>query len=102
MQGGIKTAFLLSIVSAFVFATDPGQLEKQAREDLAKRLLKLSQSLDMKEAKYEESSGGGKSFDGNTGNSFLSNTTIHYFVESTCREWVGGQFCQQWLDPFIS
>lgn len=81
---------------------DPAQMEKRAREDLAKRLLKLSQSLDMKESKYEESAGGGKSYDSNTGNSFLSNTTIHYNVESTCRDWVSPNYCNEWLDPYIS
>ncbi len=104
-MSGVRSLFLLGLttVGALAFGgPDPASLEKKAREDLGKKLMKLSQSLDMKESKYEESDAGGKSVDANTGNSFLSNTTIHYFVESTCREWVGGQFCNQWLDPFIS
>jgi hypothetical protein len=90
--------------SALGLAAGPEDQEGRAREDLAQRLLRLSQSLDMKEAKYEESKSGGKSYDANTGNSFVSNTTIHYNVESTCRAWLGGSsdICEQWLDPFIS
>ena len=96
------TLVTAGFIGASAFADDVAQGEKRAREALAKNLLKLSQSLDMKEAKYEESGVGGRSYDANTGNSFLSNTTIHYNVESTCQEWVGGQYCNKWLDPFIS
>lgn len=103
-QGLFHILVLLPILAAPSYAemaaADKG--EKTAREDLSQRLLRLSQTLDMKEAKYEESGATGKAFDANTGNSFLSNMTIHYNVESICREWVGGTQCKQWLDPFIS
>ncbi|MBY0370561.1 hypothetical protein K2X33_07745 [bacterium] len=96
----------LLLVAGPLFAgssSDPAEMEKNARADLAKKLFKLSQSLDMKESKYEESAGQGKSFDNDTGNPFMSNTTIHYSVESTCREWVAsGTLCNEWLDPYIS
>lgn len=100
----LKPIFLLILASAPAGAERPEDQERKAREDLAGRLLRLSQSLDMKEAKYEESAAGGKSYDANTGNSFVSNTTIHYNVESTCRAWLGGNsdICETWLDPFIS
>ena len=98
----LSSFVLLVTLGAQAFGDDPASGEKKAQEALAKNLLKLSQSLDMKEATYEESKASGKAFDANTGNSFLSNTTIHYNVESTCQEWVGGQYCNKWLDPFIS
>ncbi len=96
--------FVLSLTSPVWadMASDPVEGEKKAREALAKNLLKLSQSLDMKEGKYVESQASGKAFDPNSGNSSLSNTTIHYSVESTCQEWVGGQYCKKWFDPFFS
>ncbi len=105
MQGLKATLLICFLMTATAFGgpvPDPAGGEKRAREDLSKLLLRLSQALDMKEATYEESKGGGgKSFDSNSGNSFLSNTTIHYYVQSTCQEWVGGQFCNSWLDPYI-
>ncbi len=77
--------------------------EKEARQRLAEKLLKLGRSLDMKEASYPESAGtGGQSFNRNDGNSFTSNTTYHSNVWSRCLEWVGGQFCNSWLDPYVS
>ncbi len=77
--------------------------DKEARRRLAEKLLKLGKSLDMKEASYPESAGtGGQSFNKNDGNSFTSNTTYHSNVWSRCLEWVGGQFCNSWLDPFVS
>ena len=85
MRGHFKSILILAFIAgtpAFSESRDPASVEKRAREDLAKKLLKLSQSLDMKEAKYEEAQDG-KSFDANSGNTFLSTTTIHYYVEST-------------------
>ncbi len=100
----LKFALFLSLLGGAVplLAETAAENENRAREELSKRLLKLSQTLDMKEAKYEESGASGKAFDANTGNSFLSNMTIHYNVESVCREWIGSTQCKQWLDPFIS
>ena len=77
--------------------------EQSAREELANKLLKLSRSLDMKEAAEPTSKGeGGKDYNSNDGNSFTSNTTYHSNVWSRCLEWIGGQFCNRWLDPFVS
>lgn len=77
--------------------------ESRARRNLAKKLLKLSKSLDMKEASFKSSAGsGGKDYNANDGNSFTSNTTYHSNVWSRCLEWVGGQYCNRWLDPYVS
>lgn len=98
-----------SLVAAALFVgsafAEPGKVpdEREGRRRLAEKLLRLGKSLDMKEASYPESAGGGgQSFNKNDGNSFTSNTTYHSNVWSRCLEWVGGQFCNRWLDPYIS
>jgi hypothetical protein len=95
------------LLSALLGATASAELEtgneREARRRLAEKLLRLGRSLDMKEASYPESAGGGgQSFNRNDGNSFTSNTTYHSNVWSRCLEWVGGQFCNSWLDPYVS
>jgi hypothetical protein len=76
--------------------------EQRARENLAQKLLNLSQSLDMREASYPDSKGGGKDFNTNDGNAFTSNTTYHSYVWDRCLRWVGGRNCARWLDPYVS
>ena len=85
---------------AFAETPDPTGLENKARESLAQKLNALSQSLDLKEAKFQN--GNSQGLDANTGNPTYSYTTLHYFVQSTCLEWVGDQYCSRWLDPFVS
>jgi len=76
--------------------------ERYARDLLARKLLKLSQSLDMKEASFPESKGGGKDYNSNDGNSFTSNTTYHSYVWDYCMQWIGNRYCRKWLDPYVS
>lgn len=76
--------------------------DREGAKQLAQKLLKLSQSLDMKESTYEDSKGGGKDFNDNDGNSFTSYTTYHSYVWDYCEEWVGPQNCRRWLDPYVS
>jgi hypothetical protein len=76
--------------------------EKTAREKLAKKLEKLNKGADMKVATDPNSAGGGKSFNSNDGNSFLSNTTYHSYVWSYCMKWAGPRQCDRWLDPYVS
>lgn len=83
-------------------ASADSEQERKARELLAQKLLKLSQSLDMKEATFPESKGGGKDYNANDGNSFTSNTTYHSYVWDYCMQWIGGRYCRKWLDPYTS
>lgn len=106
---GVKRTFVLGVAGALVALLVPtkrahagSQEERRARELLANKLLKLSQSLDMKEAAFPESKGGGKDFNSNDGNSFTSNTTYHSYVWDYCMQWIGGRYCRKWLDPYVS
>lgn len=78
------------------------QEDREGSSKLAQKLLRLSQSLDMKEATYQDSKGGGKDYNDNDGNSFTSNTTYHSYVWDHCEDWVGPQNCRRWLDPYVS
>lgn len=92
--------FLIHGVSKPIIAKS--QSDKDGDKKLAEKLLKLSQSLDMKESKYPDSKGGGKDFNANDGNSFTSNTTYHSRVWSVCENWLGPTQCQRWIDPYVS
>jgi len=97
-RGYITIALIL--VSALSFAKSAQ--DKEGDKKLSEKLLKLSQSLDMKETRYPDSKGGGKDFNANDGNSFTSNTTYHTKVWSTCENWLGPTQCQRWIDPYVS
>lgn len=97
-RGHITIALIL--ISALSFAKSAQ--DKEGDKKLSEKLLKLSQSLDMKETRYPDSKGGGKDFNANDGNSFTSNTTYHTKVWSTCENWLGPTQCQRWIDPYVS
>lgn len=102
--GGL-TLSAMAVIFAVACSTAVAKSEQdtQASKKLADKLMKLSQSLDMKEARYPESKGGGgKDYDANTGNSFTSNTTYHSYVWDYCENWVGPNNCNKWLDPYVS
>lgn len=103
------TVFLaVVLVSGWAKAESAGlnsnsaELEREARDKLAKKLLKLSQMVDMKEATFKESGQGPGNFNPNDANSYSSRTTYHSYVWSYCMHWIGGQYCQKWLDPYIA
>jgi len=101
MSGRFTILFLIVfLVGSASFAKSSS--DKEGDKKLADKLLKLSQSLDMKESKYPDSKGGGKDFNANDGNSFTSNTTYHTKVWSTCENWIGPTQCQRWIDPYVS
>src|SRR5258708_2619624 len=96
-------SFVALIVPATVWADLRFTNERNARDALANKLLKLSQSLDMKESSYPESGGGGaQDFNRNDGNSFTSNTTYHSYVWHYCLRWIGQRYCEKWLPPYVS
>lgn len=68
---------------------DGEQMQSQGKNALAKKVLQISASGTMKEARYKESKkgGGGQQVDRNSGNPFPSNTAYHSFVRTTCLEW---------------
>ncbi len=101
MRAWLLLLVLLVSIPRLASAVDPNEIK--ARNRLADKLLRLSQSLDMKETSFKDSAGqGGKSFNSNDGNSFLSTTTYHSNVWSYCQRWIGGRYCDKWLDPFVS
>jgi len=88
---------------SLAYGISRGDEEQKAKAALATKLFRLSQSLDMKEASYPESAGGGgKDYNANDGNAFTSNTTYHSYVWSYCLRWIGGRLCERWLDPYVS
>ncbi len=97
--------FLRGAISAMVLLPSlalAANSDDVARKKLTERLLQLSRRYDMQETSFPESAGGGKSFNANDGNSFMSTTTYHSNVWSTCLRWVGGRYCDKWLDPYVS
>jgi len=82
---------------------DGRSLEQKAQEALAQKLLKLGQSVGMKERSYPESAASGaKDYDADSGNSFGSDITEHSYVHSVCTNWVGPFLCDSWVPPYIS
>lgn len=76
--------------------------DQEASAKLANTLMRVGSSLEMKESKYPESKGGGKDFNANDGNSFMSTTTYHSNVWDYCEQWIGPTRCNRWLDPYVS
>ncbi len=104
MRWRISLIVIFSFCSLLVCEeiNDSGAFEKAARKHLANKLLKLSQNLNMKEASFRESLANGKAINANDGNAFSSDTTYHSYVWSYCLNWIGNQFCQKWIDPYVS
>jgi hypothetical protein len=105
--GAIFFLFVGSFSKVAVATSDKAQLtiidEKTARQKLAKKLEKVNGGLDMKVAGYPGTGGGGKSYNADDGNSFMSNTTYHSYVWSYCMEWQSDKRnCKKWLDPYVS
>jgi len=77
--------------------------EQKARELLTKKVLKLSQDLDMREGSYPDAKGGGgKEVNANDQNAFTSDTTYHSYTWDYCNKWIGGRYCEEWTHPYIS
>ncbi len=101
-KSGLISICCLSLLTSAHLSFGKAQSDKDGDQKLADKLLKLSQSLDMKESRYPDSKGGGKDFNANDGNSFTSNTTYHTKVWSVCENWLGPTQCARWIDPYVS
>lgn len=87
--------------------TNGDEMQRQGKLALAKKVLQISQSGTMKEARYEESkSGKGQQVDRNSGNPFPSNTAYHSTTRTTCLEWLDAdkKECRpgREVDPYIT
>jgi hypothetical protein len=91
---------LLSAASVQL-STENGQI---AKNYLAQKLDRLSNMIDLKEKSFQAKGGGVIPGEVNNadGNTQLSNTTYHSYTWHYCLGWIGGQLCQQWLDPYVS
>ncbi len=107
----ITAAALMVTAGAAVVATrgitNGEEMQRQGKLALAKKVLQISSSGTMKEARYDESkTGKGQQVDRNSGNPFPSNTAYHSTTRTTCMEWLDAdkKECRpgRELDPYVT
>lgn len=100
---GVMAMFGCAIGQAAATATLQAPDVDKPRIALAKKLLRISGNVNLREARTKDSTQNPQAdTNANDGNSFSANTTYHSYVMDYCESWIGPRRCQKFLDPYVS